>query len=632
MTNLAERSTAWWNSAKNHKHEALWEWVNYVAQQNRTQRMDTRIFVEAVSNFNPTGNSDFSYALRASLPYKIRDNILQAGRDTVVSMIAQSRTCPQYLTTAGEWSLSRVAEHRTRVLQGQMYSLGVFRLVPKAFGDACDGGTGYVTGRVVLDAQGRPRPELDRCLHNEVYVDPEDGRYGRPRRAARVRFVDRDELLEEYKNKPHLKRQIELASGPVNQDHLDFFIQRNSKADRVRVVEAWTLPTRVGGNDGVYVKCISNATLEERPFKRKRIPIVRVLYAERPQGYYGQSLTERMLPAQLRLCEIDDFIARVQRLGSNSAWLIENNSGVTPDDITNAPDQILVYNQGSQPPQHVTYSGTPPDLAQQRGEIKMDAFNQEGIGDTATTGDVNKGLSSARAVRAADDVKSRRFISPARLLEFAYLDVVRLMEDLNDECAEIDPSYAPEARYRSGRRTWLKAIPWKKLSFGNDDADPPCQLFPISAQATTPQAKWSETEEWIDRGFISKPMAMDLMEFPDTEAFEQLENADLDLVHEQIDNLIDLESFREDMLLPIPNQDLVMAAYIVNNAAKVAFRLNAPDEVLDRFDAYLAYCQQLMTSQQQGTSTPQPAPAALDQNAAAAAQLQLSAGQPTAVA
>lgn len=617
----ADKSTAWWDAPKNQKHDHLWKWVSYCARQNRTLRMDTRLFVEAVSNFNPTGNSDFSVALRSALPYKIRDNILQAGRDTVVSMIAQARTAPQYLTTAAEWSLSRVAEQRSRVLQGQMYSLQVFRIVPQCFGDACDGGTGFVVGRVIRDSEGNPRPELERCLHNEVLWDPEDARYGKPRRIAWVHFVDRAKLLKEHKGK---EAAIKDAAGPNGQDILDFWIQRSNKSDQVRVVEAWTLPTSEGAGDGLYVKSTSAGTLDEKPYKRMRLPIVPVRYAQRAQGYAGQSLTERLLPAQMRLCEIDDYIAKSQRLGSNSKWFAYRNSGITRDDFTNAPDQVLEVAAPELTPQHVTNVGTPPDLAQQRDAIKIDAFNQEGIGDNASTGDVNKGLSSARAVRAAVDVRSQRFITPARLLEFAYMDVVRLIEDLNDECSEIDKNYSPEARYRSGRRTWLKRVPWKKLSLGEHDAQ--CQMFPISAQSQTPQAKWSETEEWIDRGFMSKPMAMDLMEFPDVEAFEQLENANLDLIREQVENIIDLEGAREDLLLPIPEQGInggfELAAYIVTNAALQAFKLNAPSDVMERFDAYLTHVQELQKQAKVGQSAP--AAASLDQGAAAAAQAQLA--------
>lgn len=611
--------TAWWLASKGHKHDVLFQWVDYVGRQSRTQRMDTRIFLEAVSNFNPTGNGDFSYQMRSMLPYKIRDNILRAGVDTVASLVSQARTSPQYLTTAGDWSTSRIAEKRSRVLQGQMYDLKVFDLVPRAFVDACESGTGYIHGYVGEDGL----PVLEKCLPNEVYCDPEDGRYGDPNVLARVKFVARDTLLALW---PKYTQEILKAGGPTSQDYIDFFIRRDSRADMVRVVEAWRRPSATGAKDGWHVIAIDNATLSERQWKLRRLPIVRVVYAERAQGYYGQSLVERMLPAQMRLSEIDDCITSLQKLCSNSYWLYEQNSlpgGM--DAITNAPGAGVEY--VGTPPKLVTYSGTPADLIEQRREIKSDIFDQEGISSQASSGDVNKGLSSARAVRAADDVTVRRFITPARLLERAYLETVRLIEDLNDECAEMNPEYSPKGRYRSGRRTWLKTSKWTDLSLSESDAA--VQMFPISAQATTPQGKWSSVEEWVQAGFVSKPQAMDLMEFPDTEAFEALENASLDLVHEQIDNMIDLETARDDMLLPVENQDLAMAKYMVNNAAMVAFRLRAPDEVMQRFDAYLAHCKQLeQTAASAAQPAATPAPAALDQSAAAAAAVNQAAPRP----
>src|SRR5688572_15407043 len=101
--------------------------------------MDTRIFVSVCTNFNPTGNSEYDYAIRSAFKNKIRDNIVQSGVDTAVSMIALARTAPQWLTNAGEWATSRKAEKKSRAIQGQFYDLGIFELYPKAFRAGCEG-------------------------------------------------------------------------------------------------------------------------------------------------------------------------------------------------------------------------------------------------------------------------------------------------------------------------------------------------------------------------------------------------------------------------------------------------------------------------------------------------------------
>lgn len=625
------RKTQWWDKDASRRHDLAFQWRQQVAMDTATQRTDTRLFTQLVANFNPTGNEEFDYAVRSAFPNKIRDSLIAAGCDTAVSLISQARTAPQYLTTAAEWSTSRIAERKSRVIQGQFYDLGVFTLAPKAFRAACEGGTGYILGSIGPDNM----PRLERCLHNEVYVDPEDGRYGQPRRMGRIKFVPRDELLGEYANDSAAVAAIKSAKGPTNRDFIDFFLRVKGQADIVAVFECWSLPTVEDGDDGLYLKCISNYTLVEKKYKKRRHRIVRFVGWERDQGYHGQSLTERMLGAQLRLCEIDDYIAATQRLGSNAKTIVFKNSGVNADDVTNAECQVLEINEGSTPPTLLVHSATPPDLVSQRQDIKQDAYDQQGFGDNTVTGDVNKGLASGRAVQVADDVKVRRFIEAARLLEgdcsrpamTGYMGLVKLIEDLNDECAENDKDYSPKARYRSGRRTWLKTSKWVDLQKLSEN-DASCQLFPISAQATTAASKYETVDNWIQRGFVSKPMAMDLLGFPDVEAFEQMDNADLDLIYEQIDNMIDLEDAREDMLLPMPEQDLDLSAYWVSKAMKVSFRLNAPDEVIARFDRYLAYVRELKGIAQAGAAPEPLAPAALDPMAAAAAQVAAPAAAP----
>ena len=603
---------AWYERPKNEAHGEVWKWIQACANECSVQRADTRIFVQVCSNFNPTGNDEFDYAVRAAFPNRIRDNIVQAGVDTAVSLIAQARTAPQYVTTGGTFQTSRKAERRSRVLQGQMWRLDVFTMMKKAFRQACEGGTGYMVGYVSADGV----PELELALHNEVFVLPGDGRYGKPRGIGRVSFRDRATLIARH---PKHADELKTAAGPTPRDYLDFFLGRYSKStDIVRVVDMWLLPTSKGAGDGRYVRCVSNATIVDEPFAGERHRVVRVVGWERNQGFYGQSLVERMLPAQLRLSETDDFVAEVQRLCSSPKWFVEKNSGITEDDITNDV-QVLPYNAGSPPPTLAVFSGTPPDLVAERREIKQDSYDQQGFGDNTVSGDVNKGLASGRAVKYADDVKVRRFIEPASLLERAYLDVVHLLEDLNDECARRNPEFAPAARYRSGRRTWVRTSKWADLAL--DDNDATVTLFPISIQATTAASKFDQVDDWISRGWVSKPMAMDLQGMPDWEAFADDENADVDLVREQIENIIDEHDADPDMLLPIPEQDLTMASYLVRKAFLKAWAMRAPDVVIERFQSYLAYAKQLGAK---AAPPPAPAPAALNPEAAAA--LQLGAG------
>jgi hypothetical protein len=125
-----------------------------------------------------------------------------------------------------------------------------------------------------------------------------------------------------------------------------------------------------------------------------------------------------------------------------------------------------------------------------------------------------------------------------------------------------------------------------------------------------------QVEEMIASGFVSRPQALDLMMFPDVEAFAALETVDVDLVEYQIDRLLDgLAEF------PIPTQDLKVATKLMTAAYNRAYMMEAPTGILTLFEDYLSYAKTLAPA-----PAPMLDPAALDPNAAAAAQISAAQG------
>jgi hypothetical protein len=619
------RLTPWW-LAKKDVHSDVTAFARYLQAANRGLREDARFHMELCSNFSVSGNGTDGNSIFARRAVgKIRFNLTQAAVDTGASLILSNRTVPMALTSDGDFSLQRRAERWTRAVQGQMHSLGVFELAADIGVDALQTGTGFALGWVETDEGdgGRPvnpRPCLERILPNEILVDSVDGQYRSPRSIYRIKFIAREQLISMY---PQHERLIKVSGGPNEQDYIDFFISRDNKADFVRVVEAWHLPSRKGQKDGRHVICTDNLDLRVEPYTRQRFPIIAYRYAERRIGYHGQGLVERVTPAQVRLSELQQSKRDMQRLCSNPYLLIEENSGVEFDMMTNMPGQQVKY-RGT-PPQIVVFEGTPADLSQEEAQIKAEVWEQEGFSASVQQGEVNKGLSSARAVRAADDVASRRHVMPIRLVEAMYLDFTKLIEDLNDQCAEIDPEYTVTGRYRSGRRSWIKEDRWVDLKLPENDAQ--INVFPISALPTTPMGMWSALEEMTAAGQVGKSMAQDLQQLPDVASFDTLATSNLDLTRWQIDRMLD--GIPE---LPIPQQfffDPAESPALVTQAMLVAFRMEAPDEIIQLFEAYLAHAQTLTT---QAPAPLQQAPAALDANAAAAAQVALAQQAPAPMA
>jgi hypothetical protein len=436
----------------------------------------------------------------------------------------------------------------------------------------------------------------------------------------RSRLMPRESAIALW---PKFEAQIRCAGGPSPRQFIDMFIRQDNRADFVRIVEAWHLPSGPGKKDGRHVIAIDNADLRVEPYVADRFPLVVYRYVERRIGFWGQGLVERVTPAQVRLSELQQAKRDMQRLCSNPYMMIEENSNVSYDDMTNMPGQQVKYRGTA--PMLVVFEGTPGDLSAEEAQIKQEVWEQEGFASSIQQGETNKALSSARAVRAADDVASRRHIMPIRLVEQMYLDFVQLIEMLNDQCAAIDPDYTVIGRYRSGGKSWIKADKWTEIKLPATDVS--VNVFPISALPTTPQGQWSALEEMTQAGMIGKNMAAELMQAPDMDAFASMATSNIDLTRYQIDQMLD-----GIPTLPIPQQlmqDPAESPQLVIQAMLIAYRMNAPDQVIQLFEDYLAHCKTLI----EGNAPPAPmnvAPAALDANAANAAQMAAAMPQPGA--
>lgn len=595
-------SHAWWKATKDSVHSDVWSRLKYLEDQNREMRQDNLLYLQIASNWNIDGSGSYGAQYWKQNGRKIRRNLAAAACDFAASLIAANRTIPSYQGT-NAWEVSRKAEQRARVIHSQMWTLGAFDLGVDAFYDGAITGTGITHGFINPDTG---LPELCEVSSNSLIVDADEGR--NPRSIYWTYFRPR-EVLEVYK-----VRAVAESAGPSENDS-DYLLRQDTRSscDMVKVVEAWHLPPTTGSKLGRHVITTSNVTLVDEPYTRMRFPFAIYRYAKRRAGFWGQGLVERTLPAQLRLSELINFKDDCMKY-SMPVFIVDENANLQPEDMSNLPGSVWTCQGGAQAVQLVTWSGTPSDVAQEIETIWNQTLEQEGLAPGMVGGElVQKGLGSARAVRAADDVSTRRQVIPTRALESYYLQIGRLIEDLNDDCLALDPSYSVKGSTPEGRQTFITTSKWADLQLPEGDVR--LTVMSMSATPTTVQGRIAALEEYIASGFVSKSVAISLLEFPDISAWASLETANVDLVEWQIEKLLNGQGE-----LPIPNQDGGFCKKVVNQAYLVAYRMSAPPEVQQSFLDYLAYAKELWPEDMAPAN--ENAPAALNQEAAAAAQLQ----------
>lgn len=589
----------WYLSPAYEVHDEVRARLEFIRRQQDEQRTEIRHFMSLYSagNVAGIGSGMGAESIRENLreylysgTYRTRFNMSAAVCDTAHSMVAQTPAVPQYLTTGGNFALMRKAEKRSQVLQSQMNNL-FGDLGPRVFLDACKVGSGFVTG--YLDEDGLP--VLERVHALELFVEHADGINGKPRSIHRVRLRSREVLKSEY---PKFAVEIERAPSPSPDAHDSFFLDSvTAQSDMIEVIESHHLRStkkrRKGKSrgdehqehDGRHTVCLANVTLEDEPFDDDEFPYVKLDYRERDYGYFGAGLVEASREAQLR---VNDLIARVARGQDLASTLVVMNPNgektVSEERFTNELALIINYDPVSGPPQLAKWDGTLTDLQQQIDLEFERVLAVEGLSEQQVNGEgAGKGLTSGVAVRAADDVQSRRLVSPTKRYQSFCIGVAKLLERLNDAAAENDNAYEVRGKSSQGRKTFLATSRWADLRIPEGQAD--IVMAPMSALPTTPQGKWAAVQEWIGSGFVSRQYAMSLLQFPDLDSYADIELAHLDMVQWQIEQILDGKS-----VLPHPRQDLAMAMDLMTKSQLKAIIMGAPHEVVDAMEGFLVRC------------------------------------------
>ncbi len=566
----------------------------------RQRREDDRHHMRLYANGEPNGEalSPRDRAVEALAARRgndrIRYNLVRSSIDTAASQIAQQRPRPMFLTTAGMFSQQRQARLMTRAIEGQFYDLGAYKLGPRIFLDGTIVGTGHVFGYL-----RHGRPVFERCLPGEIIVDHDSAIDGWTTEIYRQYTVSRDELKARFSQ---YATKIETAEGPDQTMRETFYLTRDTKSDRVAVIEGYRID-RENPENGRHVLAISNATLVDRVYARERLPFSVYRWSERQFGYWGCGLAEQGRDPQWRVNKLIAKQERQNNIGSSFKLLVEQGANIRTEAITNSDGEIIRYNGA--PPQYQQGPGVHPSIVQEIADIREQFFSEQGISLMVAEGKKPSGLDSGAAQRIHHDILSQRQIMNARAYEDFYLDLADLVIDLNDQAAEIDPDYSVDCLAQNGRTQSIKPMRWLDIRPIEARKDFRIRMFPTSALPTTPTGKMQTVQEWIAGGFVSRPYAMALLDFPDIDTASRMELADLDFAMWQVEEILDGQN-------PMPDEgsNLTLCADIARRARLQCAIDGAPEDVLQALYDHSIACLRLDAEAKQAQAMlAQPMPA-----------------------
>lgn len=574
----------WWGSENKSPHADVFGTVEYLREQQGGRRQEDLHHMRMYTNLDIAGRGSElgrNRGPRGGAEGRQRFNLASSAVDTAQSLVTSQKPKPMYLTTEGDFQQQRQARLRSRALEGQLDDLGMYELGPECFIDGAVNGTGVVYAcRDPLTGE----PRLERVMPGELFVDHSEGIARKPRNIYRTHLIAREVACALW---PKRKKSLLAAAGPTQDQAADWWVGKDTTVDQIVVIEAWHLRSGPESKDGRHVLTCSGATLVDEEYTRERFPFAFYRWKQRPFGFWGMGIVEECRDAQWR---INKLIRREERVGdlvANSFLLVDKRSGVELSHLTDAPVIVVEYDGRGNPPTMVNNNATASDLVQKINEIREQTFSQLGISQSTAQAEKPSGLDSGKALRAHDDINSRRHLEPSKRYEQFFMDVVQLLEDLNEEAYEGDKDHSLTARNQRGGATLLKEVKWGAIR------DPKNKLriraFPTSFLPSTPQGKWAAVQEIVASGFVSKPFAQSLMDFPDLDAATRTELADLDAVQCDVEDMLDGEA-----RMPEPFQDLAFAKELARKSYLQARTNRAPDERLQLLRDYIQECDELL--------------------------------------
>lgn len=503
---------------------------------------------------------------------KVRYNLVKSAVDTGVSILSAAKTLPFYDTRGGDYEQREKAQNCNQTIQQQFQDIKVFANSQQVIRDALVMGLGVLKFYEDPNKSGG-KVSCERTPPLSLVFDPVEAANGSPPNIYQVRPACKDTWKALY---PQHADAIEKADGLSQEDQDDFGVETAKSAGQFLVYEGWHLPTSAEEPDGLHIIAINGVVFFSETWEAPRFPFA-ILHGWQPnqEGFVGESLAMQAEPGQVRILELEERVTALQKLASNAYVFLYDTGKVEPEQVTNSPLKIYRVSgaPGAQPPQFMKFEATPMDLQDQRERIKNETFSMLGLNQTQVHGEKPAGANSAPALRAVEDIQSKRHVQMLRYVEAYYLEAAQALVDTNNRIAKNKPAFAVN---KKNRKNFIEQTKW--LSTRLKDEDVRLAVLPVSALVGSPSAQFDQATEWVNQGWTDMSTAKMLSGMPDIEGQENVDNEDTTFSYDMITDI------RAGQLVSLdPYLNPKVFAKLARTEYLRAKRENAPDPILNEF-------------------------------------------------
>lgn len=448
---------------------------------------------------------------------RISYNICQSIIDTLESKMAKNKVVPTFITNGGVWDVQTKAKQLTKFTQGLFYHEKVHKKAIQCWGDGAVWGDGFVK---IFNKNDKVC--IERTLPHNIFVDTIETINTSPSQMHEVMVMDRSKALVLV---PELEDQI-MTVSPSNYNEIG---GQGTAADLITVIESWHLKSGPKAKDGVHVLSIGDGAFVE-DYDKDYFPFAHLRYSKRKLGWYGQGACERLRNFQHEVNRCMMLKQRALWMQSAFKILIENGSKVVTQHLDNEVGTIIHFT--GTPPQYVTPPATNPELQQWIDRLIQLAYQQEGVSSMSSTGEVPLGVQSGKAMRTLNQISDDRFLFMAQEMEDFVLEIARQSIEV------VKDIYADKKTYEVvfPNTAFIETVDWKDIDL--EESQYTLKAFPTSSLSDDLTGRLAEIQELAQAGYIDPQTSFSLLDMPDIELNNSLQNAPMNLLNKIFEKML----------------------------------------------------------------------------------------------
>lgn len=225
-------------------------------------------------------------------------------------------------------------------------------------------------------------------------------------------------------------------------------------------------------------------------------PFIKQTSLPRAGSFFGSSVVERLIPLQRAYNAVKnrkhEFLNRI----SMGTVAVEDGS-VDTDELAEdglTPGKIIVYRQGSKPPEMLTLGNVPSEFSEEEGNILNEFSKVSGTGELSDNADGFSGITSATGLQLIIEQDEAR-------MEFACLQIKQALKYIGRQILRLYRQFATDVRllkYAGGNNV-LSIVYFKGSDISSDDV-----VLEAEAEANLTLAqKRAIIYEMLDKGLFS---------------------------------------------------------------------------------------------------------------------------------